>query len=122
LQAALPLLAVWLGVKHRQDKKPFFPSGCFMSGQKKRYFKVFSQFVPFPSRIVYFAHYYPIFTASKPSPSVCTLGDIVSVFQYASTAEEAAALMSSMFQYAHNKAFLSLPYNPAFNGGQGFLF
>ena len=93
-----------------------------MSGQKKRYFKVFSQFVPFPSRIAYFAHYYPIAAVSKPAPSVRTLGDIVSVFQYTNTADEAAALMSSMFQYAKDKAFLSLPQNPAFNGGQQFLF
>ena len=93
-----------------------------MSGQKKRYFRVFSQFVPFPSRIAYFAHYYPITAEKKPAPTVRTLGDIVSVFQYTDTASEAAALMSSMFQYAENKAFLSLPQNPAFNGGQGFLF
>jgi hypothetical protein len=93
-----------------------------MSGQRKRYFKVFSQFVPFPSRIAYFAHYYPIFSASKPSPAVRTIGDVVSVFQYVNTEEEAAALMSSMFQYAQNRAFLSLPQSPAFNSGQGFLF
>jgi len=99
---------------------PFY--GCFMSSQKKRYFKVFSQFVPFPSRIAYFAHYYPITAESKPAPKIRTLGDIVSVFQYADTAEEAAALMSSMFQYTKKKAFLSLPHNPAFNGGQQFLF
>jgi hypothetical protein len=93
-----------------------------MSGPRKRYFKVFSQFVPFPSRIAYFAHYYPIFAVSKPSPTVRTLGDIISVFQYTTTAEEAAALMSSMFQYTQNNAFLSLPQNPIFNCGQGFLF
>jgi hypothetical protein len=94
-----------------------------MSGPaRKRYFKVFSQYVPFPSRIAYFAHYYPITAATKPLPSIRAQGDIVSVFQYTSTAAEAAALMSSMFQYAQNKAFLSLPQNPAFNGGQGFLF
>jgi hypothetical protein len=93
-----------------------------MSVHKKRYFKVFSQFVPFPSRIAYFAHYYPISAVSKPASSVRTLGDIVSVFQYTDTAEQAAALMSSMFEYAKEKAFLSLPHNPAFNGGQGFLF
>jgi hypothetical protein len=89
---------------------------------KKRYFKVFSQFVPFPSRVAYFAHYYPITAAKKPSPTVRTLGDIISVFQYTNTAEEAAALMSSMFQHTKEKAFLTLPQNPAFNGGQGFLF
>ena len=93
-----------------------------MSSQKKRYFKVFSQFVPFPSRIAYFAHYYPITAVIKPASTVRTLGDIVSVFQYTKTAEEAAALMSSMFQYVKDKAFLSLPQNPAFNGGQQFLF
>ena len=93
-----------------------------MSGTKKRYFRVFSQFIPFPSRIAYFAHYYPITAEKKPSPTVRTLGDIVSVFQYTATAEEAATLMSSMFRYATNKAFLSLPQNPAFNGGQQFLF
>ena len=93
-----------------------------MSGTKKRFFKVFSQFVPFPSRTAYFAHCYPITADKKPAPAVRTLGDIVSVFQYTETADEAAALMSSMFQYAENRAFLSLPQNPAFNGGQGFLF
>jgi hypothetical protein len=93
-----------------------------MSVQKKRYFKVFSQFVPFPSRIAYFAHYYPISAVTKPAPTVRTLGDIVSVFQYTDTAEQAAVLMSSMFDYAKEKAFLSLPQNPAFNGGQRFLF
>ena len=93
-----------------------------MSVQKKRFFKVFSQFVPFPSRIAYFAHYYPINATSKPAPTVRTLSDIVSVFQYTDTAEQAAVLMSSMFHYAKDKAFLSLPQNPAFNGGQGFLF
>jgi len=93
-----------------------------MSGNKKRYFKVFSQFVPFPSRIAYFAHYYPIKAVKKPAPTVRTLGDIVSVFQYTDTAEEAAALMSSMFHYVEKKAFLSLPQTPVFNGGQQFLF
>ena len=93
-----------------------------MSGLRKRYFKVFSQFVPFPSRTAYFAHYYSITAENKPAPTVRTLGDIVSVFQYTDTAEEAAALMSSMFQYAKEKAFLSLLQNPAFNGGQQFLF
>ena len=93
-----------------------------MSGQKKRYFKVFSQFIPFPSRIAYFSHYYPITAEKKPAPTIRTLSDIVSIFQYTDTAEEAAALMHSMFNYAKDKAFLSLPQNPAFNGGQQFLF
>jgi len=98
------------------------PQGCFMSATKKHYFKVFSQFVPFPSSIAYFAHYYLITAVNKPSPTIRTLGDIVSVFQYTDTAEEAAALMSSMFSYANNKAFLSLPHHPSFNFGQQFLF
>jgi len=93
-----------------------------MSATRNRYFKVFSQFVPFPSYIAYFAHYYSIGADEKPSPTVRTLGDIVSVFQYTDTAEEAAALMSSMFSYATNKAFLSLPHHPSFNCGQQFLF
>jgi hypothetical protein len=93
-----------------------------MSATKNRYFKVFSQFVPFPSRIAYFAHYYPITAVSKPSPTIRTLGDIVSVWQYTDTAAEAAALMSSMFSYANDKAFLSLPQRPSFNCGQQFLF
>ena len=96
--------------------------GCFMSATKNRYFKVFSQFVPFPSKIAYFAHYYPIAAEIKPSPTVRTQGDIISVFQYTDTAAEAAALMSSMFDYANNKAFLSLPQQPLFNYGQQFLF
>jgi len=93
-----------------------------MSAIKNRYFKVFSQFVPFPSRIAYFAHYYPIAAVNKPSPTIRTQGDIVSVFQYTDTAAEAAALMSSMFSYANDKAFLSLPQHPSFNCGQQFLF
>jgi len=93
-----------------------------VSDQKKRFFKVFCQFIPFPSRIAYFAHYYPITAVSKPSPTVRRQGGTVSVFQYVNNAEEAAALMHSMFNYAKEKAFLSLPENPAFNGGQGYLF
>jgi hypothetical protein len=93
-----------------------------MSAAKKRYFKVFSQFVPSPSRISYFAHYYPITATNKPAPFVRTLGDMVSVFQFTDTPEQAAALMHSMFDFAKDKAFLSLPKNPSFNGGQGFLF
>ena len=93
-----------------------------MSSAKQRYYKVFSQYIPFPSRIAYFAHYYPINAVKKPPPLVRTLSDIVSVFQYVNTAEEAAALMSSMFNYAKDKTFLSLPQNPSFNGGQHFLF
>jgi hypothetical protein len=94
-----------------------------MSGSsKRRYYKVFHQFVPFPSCVRVFSHFYPITAEKKPSPTVHPLGDIVSVFQYTTTAEKAAALMSSMFQYAKNKAFLSLPQKPAFNGGQQFLF
>jgi len=93
-----------------------------MSATRNRYFKVFSQFVPFPSKIAYFAHYYPITADIKPSSTVRTLGDIVSVWQYTDTAEEAAALMSSMFSYANNKAFLTLPQQPSFNSGQLFLF
>jgi hypothetical protein len=94
-----------------------------MSGpQKRRFFKVFHQFMPSPSCVRVFAHYYPITAAALPPSSVRTSGDIVSIYQYTATAEEAAALLSSMFQYAENKAFLSLPQNPAFNGGQPFLF
>jgi len=93
-----------------------------MSAAKNRYFKIFSQFIPFPSRIAYFAHYYPITAEKKPSPTIRTQSDIVSVFQYADTAAEAAALMSSMFSFANNKAFLSLPQQPSFNNGQQFLF
>jgi hypothetical protein len=93
-----------------------------MSAAKKRYFKVFSQFVPSPYRVAYFAHYYPITAVTKPAATVRTLGDIVSVFQYTDTSEQAAAIMHSMFDYAKEKAFLSLPQNTAFNGGQGFLF
>jgi hypothetical protein len=93
-----------------------------MPGSKKTFFKVFSQFVPTPSKILYFAHYYPITAASKPAPEVRTINGCISVFQYAGTPQEAAALMSSMFEYAKDKAFLSLPQNPAFNGGQQFLF
>jgi hypothetical protein len=89
---------------------------------KKRYFKVFCQFVPFPSKIAYFVHYYPITAEKKPSPTIRTQGDIVSVFQYTNTTAEAATLMSSMFSYANNKAFLSLPQHPSFNFGQQFLF
>jgi len=93
-----------------------------MSAKRNRYFKVFSQFVPFPYKIAYFAHYYPIAAVNKPSPTIRTLGDIVSVFKYTDTAAEAAALMSSMFSYATDKAFLSLPQHPSFNFGQQFLF
>jgi len=115
-------LAVWQGVKQSIAHNAYF-RWCFMFGQStKRYFKVFSQFVPFPSRIAYFAHYYPISAVSKPAATVRTLGDIISVFQYTETAGQAAALMHSMFHHAENKAFLSLPQNPAFNGGQQFLF
>ena len=98
-----------------------------MLGQKKRYYKVFSQFIPTESRILYFSHYYSITAVKKPEPAVRTLGGIVSVFQYTDTAEEAAALMSSMFGYTSDcksadKAFLLLPQNPNFNGGQQNLF
>ena len=98
-----------------------------MLGQKKRYYKVFSQFIPTKNRILYFSHYYSITAANKPEPTVRTLGGIVSVFQYTVTAEEASALMSSMYGYASDcksadKAFLLLPQNPNFNGGQHFLF
>ncbi|MDR3343299.1 MAG: hypothetical protein LBT14_11050 [Treponema sp.] len=94
-----------------------------MSGlQNRRFFKVFHQFMSGPSTVRVFGHYYPITAAALPPPLVRTSGDTVSVFQYTTTAEEAAALLSSMFEYAKNKAFLSLPQNPAFNGGQPFLF
>jgi hypothetical protein len=94
-----------------------------MSGpQKRRFFKVFHQFMPCASCIRVFAHYYPITAAALPPPLVRISGDTVSVFQYTATAEAAAALLSSMFQYAENKAFLSLSQNPAFNGGQPSLF
>ena len=93
-----------------------------MSRPKKRFFKVFCQFIPYPSRIAYFAHFYPITAEAKPAPAVRTLGEIISVFQYTDTPEEASSLMSSMFNYAKDKEFLSLPYHPAFNGGQQFLF
>jgi hypothetical protein len=93
-----------------------------MPCQKRRFFKVFHQFIPCASCVRVFAHYYPITAAAMPPPAVRTSGDTVSVFQYTATAEEAAALMSSMVEYAKNKAFLSLPQNPAFNGGQPFLF
>jgi hypothetical protein len=93
-----------------------------MPTTRNSYFKVFSQFVPFPSYIAYFAHYYPIGADEKPSPTIRTLGDIVSVWQYTDTAADAAALMSSMFSYANDKAFLSLPQQPLFNNGQQFLF
>jgi len=118
----LAFLAVWPGVKHRHNKHQPFPIGCFMSGTKKRYFRVFTQFVPFPSHTAYFAHYYPITAETKPSPTVRTLGDTVSVFQYTDTEGEAAVLVSSMLSYTKNNAFLSLPHYPAFNGGQQFLF
>jgi hypothetical protein len=95
-----------------------------MSGiEEQRYFKVFTQFIPLRSCVRVFAHYYPISTATAlPSPSARTSGGIVSVFQYTTTAEEAAALMASMVQYAKGRAFLSLPSSPAFNGGQLSLF
>jgi hypothetical protein len=117
----LPHLAVWLGIKQAFLYSRIL-SGCFMLKPKKRFFKVFCQFISYPSRIAYFAHYYPINAEKKPSSAVRTLGDSVSVFQYTDTPEEAAALMSSMFDYAKDKAFLSLPYKSAFNGGQQFLF
>ena len=93
-----------------------------MPGQKRRFFKVFHQFVPLPSCVRVFAHYYPVSAAALPPPTVQTLGDIVSVFQYTATVEEAAALLSSMCEYGKNKAFLSLPHNPAFTWGQLSLF
>jgi hypothetical protein len=100
-----------------------FPSGCFMSGiQKQLYYRVFTQFVPLRSCVRVFSHYYPVTAAALPSPSVRTSGGMVSVFQYAATAEEAAALMASMDQYVKGDSFLSLPSSPAFNGGQLSLF
>jgi hypothetical protein len=69
-----------------------------------------------------FGHYYPITAAAMPPPMVRLSGDMVSVFQYVAPAEEAAALLSSMAGYAKDNAFLSLPQNPAFNGGQFSLF
>ena len=93
-----------------------------MPGQKMRFYKVFSQYIPTKTRILYFSHYYSISAVNRQSAVVRTLGDTVSVFQYTDTAEAAAALMSSMFSYAQNKAFLSLPQNPNFNGGQQYLF
>jgi hypothetical protein len=120
--SALPHLAVWPGIKQAL----LFcrcPLGCFMSGpQKSRFYKVFHQFFPGPSGVKVFGHYYPISAAVLTPPSVRTSGDTVSVLQYTTTAEEAATLLSAMPAYANDQAFLSLPQNPAFNGGQFSLF
>ena len=74
-----------------------------MAGKKTLYFKVFNQFILFPSFVRAYGHYYSIKREIKPSPLVRTIGDTVSVFQYTTTAEEALSLMRSMFSYAKNK-------------------
>ncbi len=92
-----------------------------MSGHR-RIFKVFHQFIPCGDTVTVYYHYYSIRSNKLLPPSIRTAGEMVSVFQYTATAEEAAKLMESTLQYAKNKAFLKLPFNPAFNRGQLELF
>ena len=93
-----------------------------MAGKKTLYYKVFNQFILFPSFVRVYGHYYTIKRELKPFPTVRAMGSTVSVFQYTTTAEEAQSLMRSMFSYAKGKKYLELPHHPMFNHGQEYLF